>query len=287
MWTILGALFGVVCILLLAVAVYDSNRFVTVNYRIEDPRIRKRVRLALLADLHNKQYGKDNDRLLQAIRAQKPDLILCAGDMITSVPGKTMEPAKDLIRKLAGEYPFYFADGNHEHRICSDPETFAPMGEQFCESLEKSGVCRLVNENVSLPSLGLRIYGLDLDRDKYRKFGRPRLSREELRRLLGDAPEADFVILLAHNPAFFKAYAAWGSDLTLSGHLHGGVMRLPWVGGVLSTSFRVFPKYDGGMFEEAGRRMVVSRGLGGHTIPVRIFNPAELVIIDLIPKDRE
>ena len=90
--------------------------------------------------------------------------------------------------------------------------------------------------------------------------------------------------MLAHNPAYFEAYASWGADLTLSGHVHGGIMRLPWLGGVLSTSLTLFPKYDGGEFRLGEKRMIVSRGLGSHTIPIRIFNPAELVAVELAPK---
>ena len=85
---------------------------------------------------------------------------------------------------------------------------------------------------------------------------------------------------------FFDAYAGWGADLTLSGHIHGGIVRIPGIGGVISTSYRlVFPKYDGGYYEQNQKKMIVSRGLGSHTIPVRLFNPAELVVIDLVTEE--
>ena len=103
--------------------------------------------------------------------------------------------------------------------------------------------------------------------------------------MLGPVREGEYGILLAHNPAYFEAYASWGADLTLSGHVHGGIMRLPWLGGVLSTSLTLFPKYDGGEFCRGERRMIVSRGLGSHTVPIRIFNPAELVVVELVPGD--
>lgn len=89
--------------------------------------------------------------------------------------------------------------------------------------------------------------------------------------------------MIAHNPEYFEAYAGWGADLTVSGHVHGGVMRLPFLGGVISPRLTLFPKYDGGMFERNGRFMVVSRGLGTHTLPIRIFNPGELIMIELNP----
>ncbi len=274
----------IVCGIFGVAAVRDSNRFVTVSYRIADARIRKRMRLVLLADLHNKQYGRDNEKLLRQITAAEPDLVVCAGDMVTSVRGKSMEPAKSLVGKLAARYPFYYALGNHEGRLFQNPDVYDGMGEAYRDFLMDSGAVLLENESALLPACGLRIYGLDIPENKYRKFRKLQFSAEELNHLLGQASGDAYCILLAHHPAYFDAYAQWGADLTLSGHLHGGVMRLPFLGGVLSTSFTLFPRYDGGLFEKAGRKMVVSRGLGSHTIPVRLFNPAELVVIDLEPK---
>ena len=98
---------------------------------------------------------------------------------------------------------------------------------------------------------------------------------------LGKAKEDTFNILLAHNPEFFPSFRKWNPDLTLAGHVHGGVMRLPFIGGVISPSFRIFPHYDGGVFQEEGKQMIISRGLGSHTIPIRIFNPGELVVLQL------
>lgn len=284
MWILAGMLFGLICLFFLAVMVYDSNRFVTVNYRVADSKIRKHTRIVLLADLHNKKYGPDNEKLLAAIDAACPDLILSAGDLMTSVKGKSMETAERLVEGLAAKYPFYYANGNHEYRIYHDEETYGPMGREYRSVLQKCSVCLLENESVSLPGPGIVIWGLDLPVDLYKKFREPRISAEMLEKMMGRPREEAFHILLAHNPAFFESYADWGADLTLSGHVHGGVMRLPVLGGVLSTSLTLFPKYDGGFFERNHKKMIISRGLGSHTIPIRVFNPAELVVIDLEPE---
>lgn len=281
---ILGALFCAVCLFFVIVMVYDSNRFVTVPYRLRNPKIRKKVRLILLADLHNKQYGKENEKLLAAIEETSPDLILCAGDLMTSVPGKSMEPAEEFVKRLAEKYPFYYANGNHEYRIYHDREKFGSMGDEYRRFLKKCKVCLLENETACLPAFGLKVVGLDLTREHYHRFKDGNLSLEELESMIGKYDDNIYTILLAHNPAFFDSYVKWGADLVLSGHVHGGVMRLPGVGGVLSTSFRLFPKYDGGIFEKGQKKMIISRGLGSHTIPIRIFNPAELVVIDLEPE---
>ena len=112
------------------------------------------------------------------------------------------------------------------------------------------------------------------------------LSQEVLKEKLGSCEEQRFEILLAHNPIYFSEYVEWGADLILSGHVHGGVAKIPFLGGVIAPSFQLFPKYDGGKFQELGKdgrikTMILSRGLGAHTIPIRIFNPGELVVVKI------
>lgn len=284
MWVFLGVLICAVCIFLIVVMIRDSNRFVSVQYQIRDPRIRKTLRFVLLADLHNKSYGEENEKLLSAIADAEPDIILSAGDLMTSVPEKSMEAAEHLVEQLAARYPVYYGNGNHEYRIYHEEEKYGGMGKEYRSVLERCNVRLLENETAQLPLYGVRIAGLDLSREHYKKFKESELPPSEINALLGACNGDGFTVLIAHNPAFFESYAAWGADLTLSGHVHGGVMRLPFLGGVLSTSFRLFPKYDGGLFKMGRKTMVVSRGLGSHTIPIRVFNPAELVIIDLEPE---
>ena len=95
-------------------------------------------------------------------------------------------------------------------------------------------------------------------------------------------PEADrYNILLAHNPMYFESYALWGADLTLSGHLHGGLLRLPVLGGVISPQMKLFPKYCCGLYEKYRRKLLVTAGLGSHSIAFRINNPAEIMLLEL------
>ena len=107
------------------------------------------------------------------------------------------------------------------------------------------------------------------------------MEPDYLQRLLGRPDPARVSLLIAHNPDFFEAYAEWGADLVVSGHVHGGLMRLPVLGGVISPAIRLFPVYDGGEFKKDKAVMILGRGLGTHTLPIRIFNPGELVVIDL------
>ena len=104
-------------------------------------------------------------------------------------------------------------------------------------------------------------------------------SRKALREKFGIPDPEAFHILLAHNPVYFDTYAAWGADLTLSGHLHGGIIRIPGIGGLITPQAQLFPKYDRGLISVNGKYMVVSAGLGEHTVPIRIFNPPQLILI--------
>ena len=141
----------------------------------------------------------------------------------------------------------------------------------------------LENESVLLPETGIRIFGVEIDMDYYKKLCRNVMKVSCLNSLLGRPCADEYSILLAHNPDYFQTYAGWGADLVLSGHVHGGIMRLPVLGGVLSPALRLFPKYDGGLYEEGKSKMVLGRGLGTHTLPVRVFNPGELIVVRLEP----
>lgn len=278
---ILITVVGVLAVLLLWVILYDSNRFVIKRYTVRDSRIRRDCRAVVLSDLHNKKYGKNNETLLGAIREQQPDFIFIAGDILTAKKKASLEPALEFLRELAGEYPIYYGNGNHEHRLKLYPEVYGDMARRYGEELAKAGIEPLVNRHVRMPEWGITVYGAEIDKYYYKHFRPGNMPPEYLPKLLGKASEDTYTVLLAHNPDYFPQYARWGADLVLSGHVHGGIARVPfWGKGVLSPALRLFPKYDGGIFNHGDSVMVLSRGLGTHTIPVRVFNPAELWVVD-------
>lgn len=283
-------LLGIIaCILLVmtGVMIYDSNRFRKVTYELSSQDIGKEFRFVFLSDLHNKQYGAQNEKLLAAIDACHPEAILIGGDILTATPGKSVEPAAEFVRRLSEKYLVYYANGNHEQRLELYPETYGVMGAEYETFLARAGVSRLVNEAEYNAEHGVEIVGCQVDRRFYKRFHSVSMDEEYLHEILPEKTRGMYTILLAHNPDYFQAYKEWGADLVLSGHVHGGVMRLPYLGGVLGTNFRFFPKYDGGKFAEDGKVMIVSRGLGAHTIPLRVFNPAELVEIVIKKETKE
>lgn len=282
LYIILAVIAVLVCFFLLIMC-YDCNRFVTVNYDMESEKLTKDYSFVLLSDLHNKSYGKDNAKLLAEIEKLAPDAVLVAGDMITAQKGEKFRTALHLMEHLAAKYPVYYGMGNHEYRVGSCPEQYGNIYEEYMTGLHACGIEPLINETVMLPSANISICGLQMDRCCYQKFRKFPISKENLTDLLGQPQKDKFQILIAHNPDFFPEYAKWGADLVVSGHVHGGLMRLPYLGGVVSPKLTLFPKYDGGRFKEGNTEMILSRGLGTHTLPIRIFNPGELIQIHLHP----
>ena len=280
MWNVLLIFVTIAVIILFWIILFDTSRFVIVKHRVADGRIRGNLRACVLSDLHNKQYGKDNALLLKAIDEQKPDVILIAGDILTAHPGKSLEPAICFLEKLAEKYPIFYGNGNHEHRLKLYPEVYGDMAKEYGEALAKIGVEPLVNKSRVLEKNNICVYGVEIDREYYKRFTVPKMDEDYMNTTLGVPDKAQYNVLLAHNPDYFPEYAAWGADLTLSGHVHGGIVRIPGWKGIASPNIRLFPKYDGGRFEEGNSVMILSRGLGMHTIPVRLFNPGELIVID-------
>lgn len=271
---------GIAVIILLWIILYDSNRFVVVRHLISDERIRRSYRAVVLADLHNKKYGKNNEILLAAIREQKPDGIFVAGDILTAKPGERLDTAIHFLEELAKDYPVYYGNGNHEHRLELYPQVYGTMAQDYEAALQNMGIKRLVNTHAVLEQYGIVVYGLQLDRQYYKRFHTCEMAESYLPEVLGAPRQEKYCVMLAHNPDYFPAYAQWGADLVLSGHIHGGMVRIPFWKGIVSPAVRLFPKYDGGKFRQGKSIMLLSRGLGMHSIPIRLFNPGELLVVD-------
>lgn len=231
------------------------------------------VKIVMLADLHGAVFGKENSRLIETIQEEEPDMICVAGDM-TVKDGRGTDSCLALCRKLLSVCPIYYAVGNHEIRM----ECY----ESFLAELQKLGVRVLDNEHTCCVLRGrkLAVYGLNMEEYFYHKFWEKReLTEGQLRNDLGEPEPASYRILLAHNPEYFETYHKWGAHLVLSGHVHGGIARLPFIGGVIEPSLRLFPKYDAGCFTKGDTRMILSRGLGTHHIRLRFFNVPEVSVI--------
>lgn len=239
------------------------------------------TKIILLADLHNHEFGNKNERLLKKIREAEPDYIMIAGDLLLKSEQLQTKRILYFLSELAKDFPVFYAPGNHEDVL---EKRFSNGGYAvFLEQLQTLGVCYLTNQSVLLERNGkkIRVTGLHLGKKYFSKFYKKvELKLIELEKLIGQT-ETEYEILLAHNPNYLPVYEKWGADLVLSGHVHGGVVILPFWGGVLSTNYEIFPKYDFGMFRSGKTRMVLTKGLAMHTIKFRLFNKPEISLIRL------
>ncbi len=241
------------------------------------------LRIAVLSDLHNYTYGRHNRKLLDSIRREAPDLILVAGDMLVGKQGAPFTVAEEFMREVSKIAPVYYGNGNHEQRMKEESDHYGNEYQRYREMLRNSRIRFLENESEFFRWKGeeIRVTGLEIPLSYYKKFQRQTLKSEEIDERVGDADKSHLQILIAHNPAHGETYARWGADIVVSGHLHGGIVRLPFLGGMMTPQIRLFPKYSGGVYQEGKTTLVVSKGLGTHTFPIRFLNEAEVVMLHI------
>ncbi len=234
------------------------------------------IRIAHIADLHKKRYGKGNKRLISRVRSENPDIILISGDLV-SRDCMDFSRAETTLRSLAEICPVYMVFGNHEADM---PEACIA---RFKEAVKRSGAVLLENETLRLNIRGnkLNLGGLVLKNSVYKKDGRYRnldiAEKEDITDSIGEAPDGKN-LLLVHNPLFAEAYEQWGADYAVCGHVHGGSVVIPFTRiGVLSPERKFFPKYSKGVYTIGKMKLLLSGGLG----KPRIFNFPELVIYEI------
>ena len=303
----------IVSILIIAVILYllihIGNKIITVmHYTVRNNKIPDSfdgVKIVLLSDLHGYQFGKNQSRLIEKIKMVDPDYIMISGDMLTAdamsgIKMKRMNSYLNLLKTLTDQYPVYYVPGNHEQKLEEHYKRNGNDYKEFIKKIERLGVCYLDNDTVSIArgDSEVIIWGLKTELEYYTKvWNKKKLTVEHIDELIMEPDTDDFCILLAHNPEYIQSYVEWGAHLVLSGHLHGGIIRLPKIGGILAPTYELFPKIDGGAFQlgnevevtpctakmdrSCSGVMIVSKGLGTHTVNIRLGNPPELVVVNL------
>lgn len=284
---IIVAVFIVYCLIEM---IRELRDFRVTKYRICSQKlngIKREKKIIFLSDLHNRMYGEENERLLESIRNQHPDLILIGGDMLVRKDGNFYDKTVHFLAKLPGICPVYCANGNHEQKLKELPDKYEQSYEEYKKALTASGIHMLENasETVKLDEVPVKLSGLEIPLGAYARFGKKELSLKEITDRIGEHGD-DYQILLAHHPGYMKEYLAYGADLILGGHYHGCLVQLPGIGGVISTNFTLFPKYSGGIYPEGEQTAVVSRGLGTHSVPLRLWNWPELIVLELSGNER-
>ncbi|WP_395547421.1 MULTISPECIES: metallophosphoesterase [unclassified Lacrimispora] len=259
---------------------YEKEQLVVERTVLESAKIKADRTIVFLSDLHEHRFGDGNERLLAAVDEAAPDLVLIGGDMIVSKGKADMAASLELMGKLAGKYPVFCGNGNHENRLLWEPQVYGDSYETYMHSLKKLGI-RILDSRTEWYGEDIAVTGIDLEPGAYRKFRPDRLKEEEMEQKVGKASKERFQILLCHSPLYFSSCRSWGADLTLSGHFHGGTIRLPYLGGVMTPQYQFFLPYCAGEFKEDGKHMIVSRGLGTHSINIRLNNKPQVVVVDL------
>ncbi len=240
------------------------------RYEVKDNKIDKNIKMVLLSDLHNRDL---KDKLEKIINNEKPDMIVLSGDMINEFYGD-QENFFKLIPVLE-KYKTYYTFGNHEEACIKD------LKNDYKKRLSKTKLILLNDDSVSL-SKNINLYGLDVDISFFEGLRNKKLDNKYIESRLGKLDKKKYNIAIAHNPLMAYAYTKYGFDLVFSGHVHGGLVRLPLLGGILSPEYKLFPKYYEGMYDVDGMKMIVSRGLGFcKRLPIRVLNPGEVVVINI------
>ena len=235
----------------------------------------KDLRICLISDLHNNR--KNTEKLTKRIQEFAPDLILLAGDMVNKHKSENRRAEQFLFALNELQVTVYYSAGNHELSL-SEQDTAS--WKKYLENLPEA-VHFLENKAVYFKDT-IYVSGLSLSKEFYKK-GSLYNGTENLPEI--SVPEHSFHIMMAHNPEYASLYESYHADFIVSGHLHGGLLRLPLIGGVVSPRLRLPNGCDAGLMElPSGTKLFVSRGLGSHTIPLRFFNRVEINFLVLKEK---
>ena len=254
---------------------WGNNSLTVSNYTVTSPDITKSFdgfRIVQLSDLHNKDFG---GRLSRKVETLSPDIIVITGDLIDS-RRTDISVAEKFIKELKPVAPIYYVSGNHESRI----EEYSALRKM----LQANGVEVLDGKTVQIEKDGETVTLTGIDDAMF--FGSGLLDERKIvfshkLKELSENKGSGFSVLLSHRPELLEIYAECGFDLAFTGHAHGGQIRLPFVGGILTPNQGFFPEYDAGEFRKDNTTMIVSRGLGNSVFPFRIGNRPDIVLCEL------
>ena len=271
-WWILPVLAILVVLTLIAL----DERLTLRTYTVASPKLTAEVRLAVVTDFHSSDNADD---VVAMVASCAPDAVLLVGDMFDDdIANRPTERTLSLMRQLSAQYPCYYVSGNHE----------AWTGEMdaLYQQTEKTGVTVLRMSSGVLTVRGQRIALCGIPDPYEMVFSGAPDTEEQLRQALEDVDSADFTVLLAHRPELLAKYAQFPLDLVVSGHAHGGQVRIPGVlNGLYAPNQGWFPKLAGGAYTQDGTTLIVSRGLAVRTRLPRIFNRPEVVLVRCLPAE--
>lgn len=253
----------------------QNNWIVTTKYIYQHKLIPENffgTMILMISDLHNKGFGKNQRKLIEKVMKEQPDIIVVTGDIVDS-RRKGVEQALQLIEQLTDNVTVYFVPGNHEAARKDYP--------RIKKQLSDRGVVLLEDRILLLEKNGEKIFLAGIRDPLFQGKKRFRQNLYQISEEISCTDNHSFRILLSHRPEWMEEYVKHHFNLVLSGHAHGGQVRLPLVGGLYSPGQGFFPKYSEGIYQKEDTTLVVSRGLGNSLFPFRIFNRPEIVVLEL------
>ncbi|MCB5746745.1 metallophosphoesterase [Intestinibacter bartlettii] len=266
---------------------YNVNTLEVTKYVVENKKVPKEFdgyNIVQISDLHSKLFGENNKKLIQKIKSLNPDIVVVTGDLIDG-ENNNYNVALDFLKEISKLYRVYYIIGNHEQK--SLIKKYKDEYKDYFNKLHQIDFVNLDNNKVEIVKgdSNINLYGLTVPYSCYKYLfdnqETTSIDIDFLEEKLGKVDREQFNILLAHTPFYFDEYEKWGADLTLCGHVHGGIVRLPIVGGLLSPDRKFFPKYDLGEYTKNKSTMIVSKGLGGSKVLIRVNCKPEIVNIKL------
>lgn len=266
---------------------YNVNTLEVTKYVVENKKVPKEFdgyNIVQISDLHSKLFGENNKKLIQKIKSLNPDIVVVTGDLIDG-ENNNYNVALDFMKEISKLYRVYYIIGNHEQK--SLIKKYKDEYKDYFNKLHQIDFVNLDNNKVEIVKgdSNINLYGLTVPYSCYKYLfdnqETTSIDIDFLEEKLGKVDREQFNILLAHTPFYFDEYEKWGADLTLCGHVHGGIVRFPIVGGLLSPDRKFFPKYDLGEYTKNKSTMIVSKGLGGSKVLIRVNCKPEIVNIKL------
>ena len=262
-----------------------SNTLIQVSrYKVKSDKIPlafNSFKIVQVSDLHSKNFGKSNSDLIKKIEKEKPDIVVMTGDMINT-KDDNFDVFLDFAASISKRYDTYYIVGNHEQSLPKDKFSLLinRLGQAGTKVLDNNFI-KIDKGNDSINLYGMW-FNLRYYKDNNSNYAKDiNFSEETMESILGSSNKNDYNILLTHNPLYFETYSNWGVDLTLSGHIHGGMIRVPFLGGLLSPERKFFPKYDSGKYELNNKVLIVNRGLGNGDFGIRVLNNPDISVITL------
>lgn len=258
----------ILIVVIVANVIYDTNVFKVNKLTIQTNKFAAGEELSFvqITDVHGRQFGKNNAAVVKKVKQLQPAFVVLTGDLIDRSTSD-LEPSFTFVEQLVQlGRPVYYVSGNHEWDNVN--------AQSFFQGLAARKVTILNNRHVTITNANVKLSIVGVDDSS--------TSHENVDQAFANVDEQLFTLLLAHDPMITSEYPNLLADLTVSGHTHGGQIRLPFVGSIVVPGQPLFPTFDKGLFPLSNeRQLYIDSGLGTTILPMRFYNQSQISYVTL------